>query len=204
MIMKILVRLIAILIVISCKAQTIIPIYGGIEYDDNSNFYLKDIDNEFNKYEGLWKFQEGSTTLQLRLFKLVQQQDVDSGLYEDHLLGECSFAQNGVILMDTLPLIEDSSIPYYERSIASTVFINNSQRPACFECNENERRIKMSFYHPTVDDVYSDMVLRYYIENGEEKLKMNIWNASPGSYLEGRTDPLEIAIPDGEYTLTKQ
>ena len=59
----------------NCKAQTIIvPLAScNIEMDKYFNgVYNKDVDNDFNKLEGTWLYQNGNTELLIVLQKKVQ------------------------------------------------------------------------------------------------------------------------------------
>ena len=68
----------------------------------------------------------------------------------------------------------------------------------------DERRVQLTIYHPTVDDVFGEIVLRYINVSGIEKIELNLSGGGPGVYLEGRTDPLDLDIPYGDYVLIKQ
>jgi hypothetical protein len=201
--MRKLIFILSIALSLSCKAQTIIPMYGGIEFEHNSNYYLKDTDNVLNNYEGIWKWQNGNSsfTLVLKKFEQVQR---SSGLYKDYLLGEYQYVDNGNELVNTLSSIDDTSITLYRHMLWSQSVIDKNRRPQCNICGVNERRVRLTIRHPTVDDVYADLVLRYVIVNGVEQLEANLFGGGPGVYLEGRTDPLDLDVPYGDYVLIKQ
>jgi hypothetical protein len=76
------------LLALSCKAQSpIVPLDTYIhEIADNS--YVKDIDNELNKFIGTWIFSDGTSTFTLVLQKQIQTFNDD--YYEDYMIGEYS------------------------------------------------------------------------------------------------------------------
>ena len=47
--------------ILSCKAQNIIvPIGSGQNLELNSDYYKKDVNNEFGKFTGTWKYENGN------------------------------------------------------------------------------------------------------------------------------------------------
>ena len=77
---------------ISCKAQNIIvPIGSGDDYELNSNYYLKDVNNEFDKFVGEWKYENGLNTFVIKLKKEEHYQISDNSDYEDLLVGEYKY-----------------------------------------------------------------------------------------------------------------
>ncbi len=188
---------------LSCKAQTIVPLYGSDDFDDNSNFYLKDVHDNFNKFEGRWKYTENNISFTL-LFKKELKVPTSSGLFVDYLLGEYQYVENGVEKVNTLNLIDSSSIQYYEHLITGSSLVDKNARPACDTCSINDRGVRLTIRHPDLNDVYSEMIVRHFTDNGVEKIRATLLGGGPGLIAPDRTDPVTIDIPDGEYILIKQ
>ena len=100
--MKPLVNIALLITLFSCKAQTIIVPLGSTENLEHSiNYYEKDVNNEFGKFEGTWKYQSGSTQITLKLKKEVHYLS-PSNYYTDMLVGEYQYIENGTEIANTL------------------------------------------------------------------------------------------------------
>ena len=87
--MKPLVNIALLITLFSCKAQTIIVPLGSTENLEHSiNYYEKDVNNEFGKFEGTWKYQNGNTQIIFKLKKETHYQISSDSDYEDLLVGE--------------------------------------------------------------------------------------------------------------------
>ena len=72
---QIIITLIGILSILSCKAQQFtVSIYGNESIEYNPNYYLKDVDNDFNKFIGVWKYTNGNTSFTIVLDKEIKYQ----------------------------------------------------------------------------------------------------------------------------------
>ncbi len=201
---------------IECKAQTpIIDIYdtqqvrGSIE-----NAYYKDISNFRNQYVGQWLYTNGSTTLKLVFAEKNQiyTENAPKNFYEDYLVGEYQYIENGVEKINTL---NNLSINYgndvYQHNLLSISCIwFPSTYPKCLECSSNERRLRMFLEEPALRDISlgNSFILRAFSENGIQKLKVWFINGSGnGVILDENGNPSNITrftLPFGEYTLIKQ
>jgi len=189
---------------LSCKAQTIIPMYGGHEFDDNQNFYLKDVDNILNNYEGTWKWENGNDSFTLKLKKVEQAQEEPGALFEDVLVGEYEYTQDNAQLVNTLNLINDQSRLIFGHMLNNISFSYKYMRPRCEECDISERRPRMLISHPDVDDITAHIVLRHINDNGVEKLQGTLFYPDTIYVDPDRTDPIGLGIPRGEYVFIKQ
>ena len=202
--MKQIITLIGILSILSCKAQNIVGIYSNDNVEYNSNYYLKDVDNDFNKFIGTWKYTNGNTSFTIVLDKEIKNQPLSNSNYQDMLVGEYQYIENGVEKANTLLDMDNPNIKGYLHKIAGYRIVGKTINPDCNDCSIDERRVLLTIRHPTVDDVNADLVLRYVIVNGVEQLEANLFGRGPGVYLEGRTDPLDLDVPYGDYVLIKQ
>ncbi len=189
----------------SCKAQQhIVGLYSNEDFDTNSNYYLKDLDNDFDKFIGTWKWEDGNTSLTFKLDKEIKYQLDATSMYKDMLVGEYQYVENGVEKANTLSNFDNPSLKGADHRICGFSIISKISRPKCDECTIDERRARISISHQTAEDVTSTLVLRYVVEGGVEKLKIRIFGGGPRFVEEDRTDPVELDVPHGEYTLTKQ
>lgn len=77
-------------------------------------FYFKDINNDFNSFEGTWEYTSGNTSLTISFRKRinVHQQSEISNYHLDALVGEYKYIENGIEKVNTLSnLINNHSDP---------------------------------------------------------------------------------------------
>jgi hypothetical protein len=204
------------LISISCHSQ-IIDIYGPEDYGKINGAYYKDVTNFHNQYVGTWLYTNGTTSLKLK-FKTVNYVFCDLGtrsFYEDVLIGEYQYIENGVEKVNTLNNIDvDYGTEYlnvmtshYLRNLSCIFFPNSG--PVCNECLPNERRMEMGLSEPGHNGMgvaNTSFVLRRYFENGVEKLKVWFINMTQITFVDdngNETSPAPYKLPTGEYILTK-
>lgn len=198
-------RILVFLVIIftfSCKAQTILPIYGSGDFEYNSDFYLKDVTQEFNKFEGTWKCNVGDYKLIVTLQKkeMVQR---SSGLFKDFLVGGFTFKENGNLIIES---IFDTSEAYWEHRVNISLLIDRNFKPQCPSCPIDKLRPMGKIYHPEIEDVSAAIVLDYSVilEPFQETMKLTLWQNSPRIITPDRTDPYDFPIPDGDYIFVKQ
>lgn len=191
----------------SCKAQVIQPRYTP-EGNGRDGVYYKDIDNDYNCFEGTWLYTNGNTTLTVTLQKKVMKhiQDSDFNYYTDAIVGEYKYIENGIEKINTLPnLNQDYEDPYDYNITGGT--ISKNQDPLCSNCGPDDIKVKCSFSDPERDIIGSepDFIMRHYTENGIEKIAVHF----RGGGMLGRPDETlqeftSYNLPFGEYTLIKQ
>ena len=131
---QIIITLIIFLTVLSCKAQTIIPIYSNQERVRDANHYLKDVDNDFNKFIGVWKYTNGNTSFTLVLDKEIKYQLRPNSMYKDMLVGEYQYIENGVEKANTLLDMTNPNIKGYLHKIAGYLIVDKNFNPDCNDC----------------------------------------------------------------------
>jgi len=190
--------------IISCKAQTIVPIYGGSSVEYNENYYLKDVNNDYDKYQGIWKYNGGGLDLTITFFIKQMVQDSD-GLYRDFLCGSFLFRSDGILLIEDI-LEEESNLDFYEYNLVLGRFIDRNFKPQCPSCPIDKLRPMGKIYHPEIEDVSAAIVLYYSVilEPFQETMKLTLWQNSPRIITPDRTDPYDFPIPDGDYIFVKQ
>jgi len=185
----------------SCKAQSpIVPLDTRIhETPDGS--YLKDLNNELNKFVGTWKYENGNTSFTIIFQKKVQVYNDE--WYEDMLIGEYKYVDNGVEIVNLLdrlnnPILNNPS-NYYEFNITGNTILKKGQKPSCEECDISERRILMFFDDPERKYLSHKLAIRYINENVTEKIEA-ILITEGSSVLPYENAPQEARVPDGTYT----
>lgn len=186
--------------VISCKAQSIIvPIGSGDSFEKDPNYYLKDVNNEFGKFEGTWKYQNGNNSITFKLKKEEHYQASDDYNYIDLLVGEYQFIENGIEKANTLSDIDNTEISGYDHKISGRVFTHQLQSNCVDNSDINEIKIELLIENPNDDLVVGTVVLRYVNDNGVEKLEVCIYDNTTLADDENA----RIVIPDGYYEFDK-
>lgn len=186
----------------SCKAQSIIKSLDGDTscppYD--SNCYEKDINNEYDKFVGEWKFQIGNTTLTFKLKKELQYQIANNRNFTDLLVGEYQYIENGVEKVNTLADFDNVSVSGYQHKIAGGIFLHRLP----YYCSDNslpqEIKVELSIEDPNDSFIEGFVILRHVNDNGTEKLEVCIQDTSTLA-----EDPnAHLPIPNGYYEMIKQ
>ena len=198
--MKNTIIILLILTTLSCKAQSIIiPKGSGQDYELTPDYYLKDVNNEFGKFVGTWKYTSGATELTFKLKKeeLYQLKNYN---YEDLLVGEYQYIENGIEKVNTLSDFDNTDISGYSHKITGGTFMHRLPPYYCTD-NSDPAEIKIGLFlkHPTNSDVDGQLVLRYVNDNGTEKLEVCVYDQTTLGDGNERT-----LIPNGQYVLVKQ
>src|SRR5690606_10043709 len=70
-------------------------------YDTQEGAYYKDLNNVLNDFEGTWLYTNGGTSLRIVLVKKEAQYRTDRGYYEDLMVVEYQYIENGVETINT-------------------------------------------------------------------------------------------------------
>ncbi|NIK93548.1 hypothetical protein GZ212_15415 [Mangrovimonas sp. CR14] len=197
--MKVLLLFLGILICLSCKAQTIIvPIGSGADFEDNQDYYIKDVNNEFEKFVGTWQYQNGNSYITSKLKENEHYQISNNKKYVDLLVGEYQYVENGVEKVNTLLDFDDPAIMGYKHSINGRVIVHQLPNYCLDNSDPSEVKIELIIHHPTDEYAQGRLILRYLNDNGVEKLEACIYDYSilgDGS--------VSLDIPDGNYVFIK-
>ncbi|WP_177731612.1 DUF6705 family protein [Flavobacterium inviolabile] len=185
------------LLSISGCSQTL-PLY--LAHSQESGKYYKDIDNDLNKFQGTWKYTNGSTSLTIVLRKKTQVVNPFRNFTTDMLIGEYSYIHNGIQQTNTISLMEANSADYGNNNIYGTTL------GKCDECPAGAKNLVFLFFNdPVVSYLNSQMSVKYFIENGVEKIKIGL---KPDTYVHTGELPAMPAgyepVPIDKYTLIKQ
>ncbi|WP_157492002.1 DUF6705 family protein [Mangrovimonas sp. ST2L15] len=196
--MKILLLFLGIIICLSCRAQ-IIPLDNVEHFENSPTYYLKDVNNEFDKFEGTWQHQSGNTSIVLKLKKEIHYQLNSGSNYEDLLVGEYQYVENGIEKVNTLIDFEDVGISGYTHKISGGIYVHQLPNYCLDNSDPSEVKIELIIHHPTDEYAQGRLILRYLNDNGVEKLEACIYDYSilgDGS--------VRLDIPDGNYVFIKQ
>ena len=119
---------------------------------------------------------------------------------EDILVGEYKYVEDGQIIMDYLPLLDDPTIIGHKHYVSGNLLMANYYRPPCNNCQPDDRRLMLFWIDPEKRNLRSSSVLRRFQENGVEKLEMRHYL----TYGEGSDQDLIPRIPYQTYIMTLQ
>ena len=95
---QIILIIVTIFTVLSCRAQS--PIVGYQTYRVPDNAYCKDLNNDLDKFTGTWKYINGTTELTVVIVK--NEQVFNDDYYTDELAANYKYVENGVEIINTL------------------------------------------------------------------------------------------------------
>ncbi|MGV7105574.1 DUF6705 family protein [Flavobacterium sp. U410] len=189
--------------IISCKAQQIVSLDASYwEYPHGT--YIKDINNEMDKYAGTWQYTHGTDTLTIVLQKNTHIYNGE--YYFDFLIGEYRFVNNGIEVVNTLPVLNDpANINGENCNIQGGFILPNNMYPICNDCNSNEKRFKLSFWDPERNYLSLSLVLRYLPQSFGTPEKMTATLIDNDSVMLPDENSLTVPrVPYGEYLMVKQ
>lgn len=207
--MKTPLSIIIILLLTSCKTQSQVSslFQGHLDYGQTTNAYHKDVDNDFNVYEGQWQYAANDTIIDVTLEKVEYISNTfpitNTLFYEDLLIGALRLTIGGNILVDTYPELNDSNIQGKSYSVSGNLIFGSNGKPACTDCFPNERRIKIHLRDPNKPYIPMAMLLRYRNNTNQDKLLIRFMGN--GTWVDSDSEnPVESTFPYGVYEFTRQ
>ncbi|MGV7107277.1 DUF6705 family protein, partial [Flavobacterium sp. U410] len=170
--------------------------------------YYKDVDHYFDQFVGAWSYTEGTTTLKVSFVKR-EMMDVYNEYYEDFLVGEFQYIENGVEKVNTLASLNNNYTGYNSYNVWSITRIRKTSYPVCEECSTDEKRLRMVFTEPANDDdcLQGFWTMRVVVEGGVQKLKVQFrLETNYCGYKEDGTPSVarSFSVPFGDYTLIRE
>lgn len=200
-------KILIVLIFISfanCKAQSpIFHRYNDVAvYGDVPNAYYKDIDNLLNQFEGTWLYTNGNSSLKITIVKKTMF--FTGKYYEDYLIGDYQYIENGVEKVNTLSNISSNITDFLNHQIhGNSIYPGDFNNPLCEGCLRSERKVARLYMVQPAKDLDATLYLRRAEVNGQPALKFYIMPKrvllTPG---DPRTDFLFMVF--GEGYLMKQ
>ena len=207
MMMKTIKLICIMLITLTVKAQTIVPLDGANPniFVKNSGEYYKDTNNLFNTFEGTWRWDDPTTnsTFIMVLKKEYVDETAEEGFSYDLLVGEYYYKKNGIVEANTLADINNPNIIGYDHAIAGIVIKQASSKPPCPACAPTDKRILLTLAdEDDPQNVKQNIVVRRFTDNGVEKMHARLW----GGYWASLNENEEIDMPHHipEFVLIKQ
>jgi len=197
--MQLLVIIFTVIVSYTSKGQTIVPL-SNIPEDTPDVAYYKDTDNDFNPFEGTWKWEQGNSSLIIQLQKVEMHQAL--GDFYDRIVGEYQYIVDGVLQNNSLPLAANADNLYSHHIYGSK--ITSKAPPPCNACTPNTRFVKLRLIEPENPQLTGKITMGYFVENGIEKIQVRIYNEGIGFNID-YTGPTVLKIPDNSvFTLIKQ
>ncbi|WAC02864.1 hypothetical protein N7U66_04315 [Lacinutrix neustonica] len=194
---KLLILLTIALFSIQCKSQQLIV---NLEDHDGSaivHSYYKDSNNLLTPFVGIWVFEDGTTYFKLILEKKTMVNAGDH--FEDLLIGEYQYKENGVELVNTLNKLTDTLPNEYHHSIDGN-YVNTRHSPF-YDFTTDTFWIDLTMSEPNGRS--SSLGLRKTTVNGQSAIQVfkrgNMLVLAPGD-----PEPAPSVIPNGFYYLLAQ
>jgi len=197
---------IIILLSFGSKAQTIKSLYDD-EYAAVDGAYYKDTHNDFDNFTGTWKYTRGTISLTITLQKktMVPNDFGSKNIFEDVLVGEYKYIENGIVKINTLSQLSLDLDPLEYNITGKAIIGPNSQY--CLNCGPNDRKVLLIFSDPDRDilGMFGEMIFQRAESGGVQKLKPKFRAAGNMMVEVGTTPPYtNYTVPFGEYILVKQ
>ncbi len=185
----------------SCKAQT--PIIN-IE-DDNGeaiqNAYYKDTNNLLNPFVGTYIYTYGTTSLTIILQKKTMS--YNGYKYEDVLIGEYKYIENGVEKVNTLNELNVNYPNQSNHSISANAILSTGDY-LCDHCVGNEKRLIGGLVELSTQNVAQLLINRILTDTGQQAIKINIGWQMRSHNPEFESPAAKPSFQGGNYVLIKQ
>lgn len=193
--------LILIAVVVQAQNPPIVPL-GSRYWEVPSNSYFKDINNELNKYVGTWHFSNSTQQFTLVIQKKQMIQIGDS--YYDYLVGEYRYVENGVELINTVPLLSSAPNDIENRNVGGNKLITKDMILFCPDCVMNEKRALLYFSDPQRPYLTAtQIVLHIKMELTEPQQMTATIFQTDSIMIPDDNVPLQTSVPYGTYLMVK-
>ena len=189
-------------IALNCKAQS--PVFDLLDMQnrikDIYGAYHKDMNNLLNPFEGTYVYSNGNILLKIILKKKVMS-SMNGYLYEDLIVGEYQYIENGIEKINTLNELSVNHPNAWNYSIGANRIIT-SGNTGCEECLPNEKALSGGLAESSTHNT-ADLIIRRINVNGIQAIKIFVmWRMR----YKKETDPMppKASFPGGEYILTRR
>lgn len=187
--------------IISCKAQTIKPLYLSGSF--NSGNYYKDIDNDLDKFVGTWLYTNDIMTFKIILKKRTNIFDTYSNCYVDIIVGEYQYIENGIEQTNTLSSIDINPESYEGNQIRGNLFSR------CDGCLPGQRKVlHLSLFDPIITGGGRTMKMTATLVKIDGIFKLKVGLRQEVHWFDENDGPVVPAgylpVNDGKYFLIKQ
>jgi len=189
---------------INCKAQNPVLDISDRSLNNITGAYYKDTQNLLNPFVGTYIYTNGNTSLKITLKKKTMS-SLNGVYYEDLIIGECQYIENGVQKVNTLGTLLLNLPDGTDHSIYGSLVLNGKEL-GCDECSDTEKRLRISLSDRPIKRV-ADLDIRIITQNGQPAIKVELWwnnTRPPWRRREGEPIPQSPRIPAGTYIMIKQ
>src|SRR5690554_1663937 len=142
-------------------------------YDTQEGAYYKDLANVLDTFEGTWLYTNGNTSLKIVLVKKEEHFTSNEGYYEDLMIGEYQYIENGVEKINTLSNLNQNL------GRGHKIKGNDIHRDCYYmtngDCTEGETRLVLGLIDAgTGKSHWARLVLKKRVINGQEAIKAYI------------------------------
>jgi hypothetical protein len=183
---------------VNCKAQN--PIRDISERDGLNSItgvYYKDTHNLLDPFVGTYVYTNGNTSLKIVLQK---KKSFNTRYYEDLLIGEYQYIENGIERINTLNKLNIDYTNKSNHSIDGGIIM--TQGAGCNDCLPDEKAVYVGLVE-SITSNSADLIIRKTIINGIPAIKIFVmWRMR----YKKETDPMppRASFPGGHYILTKR
>jgi hypothetical protein len=130
----------------------IIPITDDPSKEVPEGAYLKDINNDLDKFTGTWRYTQGTDTLTIVIEKVIEAFNDD--YYEDEIRGRYKYINNGNTIIDNNDSLQ-------EPLIFGNVFLSNVNElsPAIYDPERKRLSYNLKLTYTTVRDINSGLTV---------------------------------------------
>ena len=189
-------------ILTNCKAQNpIFDISQDSGTDNPDGAYYKDIQNVLDPFIGTYIYTNGSTFFKIVLQKKTMS-SVNGRYYEDLIIGEYLYTENGNEIINTLNNLNQNYINGWKYSINGNLVLDGKEL-GCDECADDEKRLRLGLSDRPVQRT-AELDIRRINQIGQQSIKVELWWT--GRRTRNENDPPRPAprIPAGTYVMIKQ
>ncbi|MDY0090821.1 MAG: hypothetical protein RBR78_10720 [Flavobacteriaceae bacterium] len=151
--------------------QPVLSLEDRDPYDTQQGAYYKDLANVLTTFEGTWLYTDGNTSLKIVLVKKEAHHRTNRGYYEDLMIGEYQYIENGVEKINTLSDLNQNL------GRGHKIRGNDIHRSCYFmpngDCTEGEVRLNLGLSDVTGKH-WATMVIKKRRINGQHALKAYI------------------------------
>ncbi|NBL64574.1 hypothetical protein GV828_05090 [Flavobacterium sp. NST-5] len=157
------------LYVFSFGQNPIIPIESLDGSTPPLGAYLKDTNNRQIPYIGTWRYAQNGKelTIVLKRYTMVNL----GSIYQDILIGEYKYSENGVTIVNTLANLDVDLPNKWSHNIRGGTPINVASFPLCPDCTNDEKRMVLGLFDP-LQNIGGLLTLRRISVNGSPALHM--------------------------------
>jgi hypothetical protein len=196
---KLIYTIVVLLVALHSQAQDPIVNIENNKGIRSQGMYYKDVNNLLNPYEGTYIYTNGTTSLKFVLQKKVQA--FDGWLYEDVIVGEYQYIENGVEKVNTLNNLNINHTDSWDYNIRGNRIIKIGL-PGCDDCTPTEKRLRLSL-RDTVSGAWANLIFAKTIVNGQQAINLSLmWDIR--THIYGTPELTPRSFLGGSFILIKQ